>query len=163
MKFRLLLDGEEHDAEVAKNDVTIDEKEFKVDIEKKNDYYVAKVGDKEYSIRAVGSKVYIDNTSHYVEIRGAPFVHVPPDELEKEPKELKIPMVEGEVKPPMTGKVVSIEVEEGDEVEKGALLITLEAMKMQNEILSPKKGKIKKILVDVGAVVSSDDVMVVVE
>jgi len=98
-----------------------------------------------------------------VEIRGAPFVPAPPGELKKEPTELKAPMVEGEVKPPMTGKVVSIEVEEGDEVEKGTLIITLEAMKMQNEILSPKKGKIKKILVDVGAVVSSDDVMVIVE
>ncbi len=76
----------------------------------------------------------------------------------------KVPKDEvGTVRPPMTGKVISIEIQEGNKVEKGALLVILEAMKMQNEILAPKKGKIKKILVDVGAVVSPDDVMIIIE
>jgi biotin carboxyl carrier protein len=36
-------------------------------------------------------------------------------------------------------------------------------MKMQNEILAPSKGKVKKVLVEEGTVVSSDDVMIVLE
>ena len=41
---------------------------------------------------------------------------------------------------PMPGKVVRLLVREGDEVEAGAGVVVVEAMKMQNEIKSPKKG-----------------------
>jgi glutaconyl-CoA decarboxylase len=69
----------------------------------------------------------------------------------------------GAVVAPMPGKVISVKVKEGDDVKHGDLLLTLEAMKMQNEILAPSKGKVKKVLVEEGTVVSSDDVMIVLE
>ena len=46
----------------------------------------------------------------------------------------------------MPGKVVRLLVREGDEVEAGAGIAVVEAMKMQNEIKSPKKGTVQKIL-----------------
>ena len=63
----------------------------------------------------------------------------------------------------MPGKVVRLLVRDGDEVEAGAGVAVVEAMKMQNEIKSPKKGTIQKILVSEGAAVNAGDVLAVVE
>ena len=63
----------------------------------------------------------------------------------------------------MPGKVVRLLVREGDEVELGAGVAVVEAMKMQNEIKSPKKGRVQKILVTEGAAVNAGDVLSIVE
>ncbi len=64
---------------------------------------------------------------------------------------------------PMPGKVVRILVREGTEVEAGAGVLVVEAMKMQNEIKSPKKGTIQKIQVSEGGAVNAGDVLAIVE
>lgn len=52
-----------------------------------------------------------------------------------------------ELKAPMPGKVLQINVKEGDEVQKGDQIIVLEAMKMENAIKSPGEGKVKSVKV----------------
>lgn len=47
----------------------------------------------------------------------------------------------------MPGRVVEISVKAGDEVKKGDLMLVMEAMKMENEILAPGDGIIKKVYV----------------
>jgi biotin carboxyl carrier protein len=64
---------------------------------------------------------------------------------------------------PMPGKVVRILLAPGSEVEAGTGVLVVEAMKMQNEVKSPKKGTIQKILVQVGAAVNAGDVLAMVE
>jgi biotin carboxyl carrier protein len=64
---------------------------------------------------------------------------------------------------PMPGKVVRVLVEAGAEVEAGAGLIVVEAMKMQNEMKAPKAGKVTSINVAAGSTVNAGDVLVVVE
>jgi biotin carboxyl carrier protein len=64
---------------------------------------------------------------------------------------------------PMPGKVVRLLVHAGDEVEQGAGVAVVEAMKMQNDIKSPKKGTVQKILVAEGAAVNAGDVLAIVE
>jgi biotin carboxyl carrier protein len=64
---------------------------------------------------------------------------------------------------PMPGKVVRLLVREGDEVELGAGVAVVEAMKMQNEIKSPKKGTVQKIMATEGAAVNAGDVLAIVE
>jgi biotin carboxyl carrier protein len=63
----------------------------------------------------------------------------------------------------MAGKVVRVLVVEKEEVEPGQGVVVVEAMKMQNEIKSPKKGLIQKILVSQGSTVNAGDVLAVVE
>lgn len=63
----------------------------------------------------------------------------------------------------MPGKVVRILVSEGQGVDQGAGILVVEAMKMQNEIKSPKKGKIQKLLVREGEAVNAGDVLAIVE
>jgi biotin carboxyl carrier protein len=46
--------------------------------------------------------------------------------------------------------VVSIPVQEGQMVQKGDVLVILESMKMQNELRSPRDGKVVRVRVDEG-------------
>lgn len=56
----------------------------------------------------------------------------------------------GDIIAPMPGKVLLINVKEGDKVVKGAVLMVIEAMKMENNILAPYDGVIDRILVKQG-------------
>lgn len=64
---------------------------------------------------------------------------------------------------PMPGRVVRLLVAENSEVEAGQGIVVVEAMKMQNEIKSPKKGVVKKISATPGAAVNPGDVLAIVE
>jgi biotin carboxyl carrier protein len=64
---------------------------------------------------------------------------------------------------PMPGRVVRLLVRENSEVEAGQGIVVVEAMKMQNEIKSPKKGVVKKISATPGAAVNPGDVLAIVE
>ena len=68
-----------------------------------------------------------------------------------------------EIRTAMPGKVVRILKSEGDEVEKGDAVLVVEAMKMQNEMKSPKNGLVKRISVVEGATVAPGDVLVTIE
>jgi acetyl/propionyl-CoA carboxylase alpha subunit len=64
---------------------------------------------------------------------------------------------------PMPGKIVRVMVEEGQTVATGQGLIVVEAMKMQNEIKSPKAGVVKALHVRQGGSVSAGQALLVVE
>ena len=61
---------------------------------------------------------------------------------------------------PMQGNAWKVLVKEGDKVKKGQVLIILEAMKMENEIMSPIDGVIASVNVVEGASVNGGDVLV---
>ena len=61
------------------------------------------------------------------------------------------------------GKLVDVLVAAGEEVQAGRGLVIVEAMKMQNEIRSPKTGKVTKLPLAKGASVAAGDVLAVVE
>jgi biotin carboxyl carrier protein len=64
------------------------------------------------------------------------------------------------VKAPMPGKLIDVLVREGSSILRGEPLVILEAMKMQNEILSPVNGTILKIHARPNTNVMKDDVLV---
>lgn len=64
---------------------------------------------------------------------------------------------------PMPGRVVRVLLGAGDEVAVGQGVIVVEAMKMQNEIKSPKAGRVVEIRVVEGATVNANQVLAVVE
>lgn len=66
----------------------------------------------------------------------------------------------GEVRAIMPGRITSILVKPGEEVSVGTPLVILEAMKMQNEIVSHKAGRVISIKVQEGDTVRKDDVLV---
>lgn len=67
------------------------------------------------------------------------------------------------IKAPMPGKVIKLNVQEGDPVGENQTLAVVEAMKMENEIKSTVAGFVKKVLINVGDLVESDKVLIELE
>jgi acetyl/propionyl-CoA carboxylase alpha subunit len=67
-----------------------------------------------------------------------------------------------QISAPMPGKVVRVLVKAGDKVEVGQGLFVVEAMKMQNEIRSPKTGTIERLHAKEGQPVNAGDVLCIV-
>lgn len=61
---------------------------------------------------------------------------------------------------PMPGRIISIAVNEGEEVIEGSELVVVEAMKMQNILRTPRIGTIKKIHVQPGNTVKSGQILI---
>ncbi len=72
--------------------------------------------------------------------------------------EKPVPTGGGEIiKAPMPGTVLNIKVNPGASVKRGDILMILEAMKMENEITSPRDGKVANILAANGQSVATGD------
>jgi len=69
----------------------------------------------------------------------------------------------GTILSPMPGTVLKIDKKTGDPVKAGERIMTVEAMKMENEIRADKDGTIKEIRVKAGSAVMAHDVLAVVE
>jgi biotin carboxyl carrier protein len=67
------------------------------------------------------------------------------------------------IKAMMPGKVVRLLIAEGDSVEAGQGLIVVEAMKMQNEMKSPKAGRVVEVKTKADATVAAGEVLLVIE
>ena len=61
---------------------------------------------------------------------------------------------------PMPGTILKVNVEQGQSIKKGQVLLILEAMKMENEIVAPGDGTIASINVSKGSKVNAGDIMV---
>jgi biotin carboxyl carrier protein len=68
-----------------------------------------------------------------------------------------------QVRAPLPGRVVKLSVQVGDSVAHGAPLLTIEAMKMENEISAPRAGRITRVLVEAGAAVDADAELLSIE
>jgi biotin carboxyl carrier protein len=64
---------------------------------------------------------------------------------------------------PMPGKVVKVLVRPGDEVRQGQGLVVIEAMKMENELRSPKDGRVVEVLAAEGQAVEANAKLCTVE
>ena len=59
----------------------------------------------------------------------------------------------------MPGTILSVKVAAGQAVSRGDVLLTLEAMKMENEIIAPSDGTVGEVFVSVGQSVNTGDVL----
>lgn len=117
-----------------------------------------------FSIRAGGRVISIsiqrreDQSVFFVELSGRPLTVTleadAPLSQTGEPTIIDGPAL---VDSPMAGKIALVKTYVGSEVEEGQSLMVLEAMKMQNEIASPKTGTVKEIYVKHGDLVKAGD------
>jgi biotin carboxyl carrier protein len=68
-----------------------------------------------------------------------------------------------ELKAAMPGRVISVLVSAGDEVAADQGVVVVEAMKMENEVKSPKAGKVVEVKVVAGQTVEKGGLMIVIE
>ncbi len=90
----------------------------------------------------------------------APAVPAAPAPAEA-PKASAAPVVGAEtINAPMPGTVMSVQVKAGDSVTKGQVLLVLEAMKMENEIMSPRDAVVAGVHVNKGDSVDSGKLLI---
>ena len=123
-----------------KRKVTVDGESFEVELEKIEDAW----------------KVSIDGSQFEVQIeqeRGSP---------KREGRSRNSSSRSGNISSPIPGKVVSIHVSVGDQVEEGAVLLILEAMKMQNEVQAPISGMVTELNCETGDSIEANSPLVVI-
>jgi glutaconyl-CoA/methylmalonyl-CoA decarboxylase subunit gamma len=64
------------------------------------------------------------------------------------------------VKSPLPGTIINVLVKEGDEVKVGQTLVVMEAMKMENNVLAEKEGKVTLVKVKAGDAVLQNDTLI---
>ncbi len=162
----------------------VKEKTFKIEIEEKNGKLEVKLNGNPVSIDLIEVKppnflsLLVNNQSfdaeilknsqcYWVSMRGERFECQLEDEKVSKLKELSgyesREGIQRELKSPMPGLVVAIEVKEGQEVKPGQGLVIVEAMKMENELKAGFKGKVKNIRVKQGKAVEKNEVLIVFE
>jgi biotin carboxyl carrier protein len=68
-----------------------------------------------------------------------------------------------QVRAPLPGRIIAVRVRSGQKVMAGELVCKLEAMKMENELVSPREGTVKEVLVSEGDSVELDQVLISLE
>jgi len=72
-------------------------------------------------------------------------------------------MVQEVIEAPLPGKIVNVEVTVGNTVEEGGVICVIEAMKMENPILSPVKASVIEVAVSPGQIVKTGEKIAVIE
>jgi biotin carboxyl carrier protein len=162
-------------------EVTVDGKPHRLELERDGRVWKCRIDGREMSADAVRVgpdilSLLIDGRSYEVRrersagelkmwVSGAPFVVEVRDPRSLRSRREIGPNAEGpkRVTCPMPGKIVRVLVAEKSEVEAGQGIAVVEAMKMQNEIKSPKKGVVRQLLAVAGSSVNAGDVLAVVE
>ena len=67
------------------------------------------------------------------------------------------------IEAPLPGKIIQVEVTVGNTVEEGGVICTIEAMKMENPILSPVKASVIEVAVSPGQIVKTGEKIAVIE
>ena len=70
--------------------------------------------------------------------------------------------VAGEVPSPLAGKIISVDVAVGQEVQEGKQVVTLEAMKMNTYVFAPRTGKVTAIMAVAGTAVEEGSPLLVI-
>ena len=97
-------------------------------------------------------KVIINGDAYPVEIEKVESTRFKPPAPERK--------VDGMIRANLPGQISRIVVEEGERVKCGQVIAVLEAMKMENEIMAPKSGKIVAVCTSQGASVNTGDALV---
>jgi biotin carboxyl carrier protein len=72
-------------------------------------------------------------------------------------------MAQEVIEAPLPGKIIRVEVTAGNTVEEGGVICIIEAMKMENPILSPSKASVKEVAVSPGQAVKTGEKIAVIE
>jgi len=182
VKREIEVDGKPYQVEVSECpigspfSIKINDKLREVTLEQEPNYskgFSIKVDGKSYQVelpniaKDTPFSIKVNSIPFKVELKSAPVMPritlVTPSPISVLiPKPTKT-LGEGVVIAPMAGRIVSIRVKKGDLVKVGSVLCVLEAMKMENEITSPKTGVVEEIKVQEGKAVTEGDALMLIK
>lgn len=152
MRLRIALDGREREVAVEGDGpdvrVRVDGREIPVRVSVEENAAIADVEGRQLRLE-FGGGLRIDGVPRLARVTWV---------AEEAAREGAAQVVD--VKPPMPGRIVRVLAKPGDAVRRGAPLVILEAMKMQNEIPAPDGGVVQDVRVREGDLVTGNDVLV---
>ncbi len=113
--------------------------------------YTVKVNGKNYAVKLEGDKATVNGKAYDINVKAGIEQKASSGSTDGE-----------EVKAALPGNVLRLEVEEGDEVAEGDVLLVVEAMKMETEVKSPKAGTVQAIEVAQGDKIITGQTLVVI-
>lgn len=168
MKFSATIKNEKHDIQIKRDNellfAEVSGRKYELEVsEPEPNIFLFKHENKIYEISVYPDEnfegifnVKVNSNDFEIEITD-------PRKLSGRSAQLENVGEKAEIKTAMPGKVVSVLKEVGSEAKKGEGVIVVEAMKMQNEMKSPKDGKITEIRVNEGDTVMSGDILLIIE
>jgi len=184
VKFKILIDSAERQVDAgADGTVAIDGKSYKAKVSGSgNEKRTVQLGEKTYEIRFVGCGDEKEcSVGEYVLELSGERVAVAVKDIVKDTAqaasppaapatitEAAAPDKSGDdykdgVFAPVPGKIVDVKVKAGDTVKEGDLIVILEAMKMENELHSPKQATVAAVLVNKGDQTAKGQLLVAFE
>ena len=140
------IDGRKENKEMKKYKITVNGQTYEVEVEE------------------IGETPQVQSPVTPV----APEIQQPKPQTKSEPKVQAKPKTAGtagknKITAPMPGTIMSIKKKAGDNIQKGDIVMILEAMKMENEIIAPEDGVITSIDTSEGASVNTGDILATFE
>jgi biotin carboxyl carrier protein len=165
MKLKAKLFGIEHVLFIKREDgrvfAEIEGRKYELEIrERGGDEYLLLEDMKVYSCRV---ESFRDSFTVHLRQHSYPIRIIDPKRLRSSESAGRHDHGSAEIVAPMPGKVVRVLVAEGEPVTAGSGILVVEAMKMQNELKTPKTGLVVSIRAQPGATVNAGDVLAVVE
>ncbi|MCG8384213.1 MAG: biotin/lipoyl-binding protein [Cytophagales bacterium] len=161
--YKVKTSAKEFNVNFLDNKIILDDQEFQWDLSKlqENNYHVIK-NDVSYNVEVASFDP--EEKEIVFKINGRKYPVKVQDKLDLLLEKLGIDKASStklnDVKAPMPGLILSIEVSEGQEVKKGDPLLILEAMKMENVIKAPGDGTVKSIVASQGDSVEKNQVII---
>lgn len=157
-QFMLTIDDTIYSIEIKNNEILVNGYPLAVEWEEDT----LKVEGTTHVVELVGDKALVDGIAYSFAVEWP---------MDDQGADISVPGVSpagggdhaGAVNAIMPGKVVRIDVQEGDEVEKGQVVAVLEAMKMENELNAPTAGVVKRVCVSPGANVDQGQVILEID
>jgi biotin carboxyl carrier protein len=168
VRFELLFDGKVFDIDMTHGKIIriqVDEDNYEAKVIETGNGPEIRLEGTNYMVEFKGSEIFIDGLLEEVKVRNLRRASRSTDQstgpgIDKIPK--KAIGGEGIIHPPMPGRIISLKVKEGDNVKAGSPVLLLEAMKMQNEVVSNMDGTVREIRVSEGDQVETEDVLMVI-
>lgn len=158
--YRISIGDNEYRIEITEQGVTINGEPIEADLvqlnetglylmnheEDKVELHLRFEGDNSYLVMADGQQIKAQIEPELDQVRAS-----------------KARFAENELRAPMPGLVISVNVKEGEDVEEGQVVCVLESMKMQMAIHAPKAGKVETVAVKPDENVEKDALLVIVQ
>lgn len=166
--MKIVIDGQEYEVDPRGDSVLVDRQPYSIRIHRHGDIVTVYVNERPFAVQlpaeatASHTQVIVDAKAYGIELRGTPTA--PPTSRGRGMTTRPAPAaVAGAITAQMIGRVIRIDVQVGDEVREGDVILVIESMKMENEIVAPQAGIVKQVAVAPGARVKEGDLLVVLE
>ena len=168
MKLQATVEGERHEIEIRQDGgklfARVDDHSYELEAsEPEPNVFLLKHDGKIFEIFVSPNKNANDPYAVRVGSTELEIVFTDPKRLRGTSAEADAVGGKAEIRTAMPGKVVRVLVAQGSNVQKGDGVMVVEAMKMQNEMKSPKDGIVTAIRVKEGDAVGAGDILLVVE